>query len=76
MTCVFHIVKHTPDNIVEIKMEDVASYQVLDNAVIVKFNNSPDEIIPLVNDDKQTQGEWFGFSSFNTRIGLQIDMNK
>jgi len=76
MTTVFQIIKKEPNNITEIKMEDVASYQVLDSAIIVKFNNSADEIIPLLNDDAKTNGEWFGINIFNTRIGLTIDMTK
>ena len=74
MTTTFQIVKHSPNNIEEIKMENVASYEVLDNKIVVKFNGEPDETITLVNNEEGTLGEWFGINIFNTRIGLKVKL--
>lgn len=74
MKVTFNIVKHSPSNIEKIELEDVASYEVTDTQITVRFNGSADEVFPLLNDQDQTRGEWFGIDGFATRIGLKIDM--
>lgn len=73
MKVIVQIVKHSPNNIEEINLEDVASYEITDTEIRVKFNGSADEIFPLLNNQEQTRGEWFGISIFATRIGLKIE---
>jgi len=70
------IIKASPNNIESIEMEDVASYEVTDKEITVKFNSSTDEKFPLMNNQEGTLGEWFGLETFCTRIGLKIDMSK
>lgn len=76
MKITFNITKHSPINIEKIELEDVASYEVTDTKIIVKFNGTPDETFSIINNQEGTMGEWFGIESFATRIGLKIDMTK
>src|ERR1700694_3252101 len=76
MKVTLQIITHNPNSIEKIELEDVASYEVTDTEIKVKFNGSPDESFPLVLDEAHTRGEWFGISMFCTRVGLKIDMNK
>jgi hypothetical protein len=76
MKVAVNIIKHSPNNIEKIELEDVASYEVTDTEIRVKFNGSADEIFPLLNDQEKTRGEWFGIEMFATRIGLKIDMTQ
>jgi hypothetical protein len=77
MKVTIHVIKHSPNSVEKIELEDVSSYEVMDNKIMVHFNGSPDEIISLVKtEENPMQGEWFGMEVFCTRIGLQIDMSK
>lgn len=74
MKVTLNVIKHSPNNIEKIELEDVASYEVTDTEIRVKFNGSADEVFPLLNDQEQTRGEWFGISMFLTRIGLKVEL--
>lgn len=76
MRVTLNIIKHSPDNVEKIELEDVASYEVTDSEIKVKFNGSPDESFPLMSSETQQNGEWFYLDISATRIGLKIDMTK
>ena len=71
MKLIVHAIRLHPSHIEEIQMEDVASFSVDDNFVIVKFNKGEDEIIPLRANDGENVNQWSGFSIFGTRVGLK-----
>lgn len=70
------ISRQNPINVEEIKMEDVASWEVDDNYIRVKFNSSPDELISLRGNDGVSQGDWVMITVIGTRVGLKIDMSQ
>lgn len=75
MKLILQVIKQKPNSVETIQLEDVSSYEVTDNKIIVKFNGSPDEVIALRDLTSQSPEEWFALSTFATRIGLTIDMN-
>lgn len=73
MKVVYNVVRINPNQIEEIVQDDVASVQIDDTNITIKFNNSPDEIIPLRANNGVDIHEWSGLSMFMTRVGLKLE---
>lgn len=76
MKLAVHASKHNPVSVEEIMLENVASFSVDDNQMIIKFNGEPDLIIPLTNSPENHIGEWFGLSLVATKVALNMKLGE
>lgn len=67
-------VKHSPNGIETIELNNVASYEVDDNEIRVKFNGEPDQTFVLTNTETEKNGCWFGLSIFSEKVGLKVSL--
>lgn len=67
------ISRSIPLGVEEIELEDVASYEVSDTQIKVKYNIGDDEVIVLSSDKPE---EWFHMHIEQTKIGLTMEEEK
>lgn len=72
MIITIYAAKHTPNCIETIKLDNVASYEVDDNKVVVKFNGEPDQTFMLINTETEKNGCWFSLTIVSEKIGLKV----
>lgn len=72
MKLLLNVIRTNPNSIEEIRIEDVASFSVDDNAIYLIYNKGEDETIPLRANDGTNVQEWSACSIFVTRVGLVI----
>lgn len=74
MTITFNIIRKNPESIEKITCENVASYEVTDLELKIKFNGEPDLVVPLMEEKNGVVTQWFAISSFSELVGLKIKL--
>lgn len=70
MTVLIQACKFNPNGVEEIRLDNVASFTVDDNQVLVSFNGEPDQVFPMTNNADTKPGEWFVLSIVAKKIAL------